>query len=321
MNPNLLKFEKQSYNKINVIKGSKMEEQARNIIQDHKNPLTKLSFIGPKLFMKDSSDEAQEKIAKNLDILKSVLLHQKVEKRNNRAKAEWKPSLNLAVINKVVKGLLKHFGYQDKNGIYIYPEEMLFLVETNRLEVVLNEVPLSIQECYDITLNITGMNLNKYRTYKKLVLQGYRITRYSEISRRKESIQASEKSNKNKKRKFEEIEDETDVNKKLNIPINEKTFDRLAQKKKEINEIYDNIRKTAPKTYVPVINKDASPDFCLFVPQNNSRVKWDFNVYICEKCVFNNLQSEFPSIYAVCNGDNISLFKIGCINLPCNEYT
>lgn len=50
--------------------------------------------------------------------------------RCGRAKAEWNPSLNLAKVNKVVKGLLEHFGYQDKSGIYMYPEEMLYLVET-----------------------------------------------------------------------------------------------------------------------------------------------------------------------------------------------
>lgn len=46
-----------------------------------------------------------------------------------RAQAEWSND-GMVKITKVVKGLLQHFGFQDKNGIFLYPEESLFLLET-----------------------------------------------------------------------------------------------------------------------------------------------------------------------------------------------
>lgn len=46
-----------------------------------------------------------------------------------RAQAEWSND-GMVKVTKVVKGLLQHFGCQDKNGIFLYPEEALFLLET-----------------------------------------------------------------------------------------------------------------------------------------------------------------------------------------------
>ncbi|CAH1100769.1 unnamed protein product [Psylliodes chrysocephalus] len=295
-----------------------MNEEARNIIKDHKNPLTKLGLIGPKLFLKDSSQEAQEKVSNNLKNLKIILMHQKVERRCGRAKAEWNPSLNLAKVNKVVKGLLEHFGYQDKSGIYMYPEEMLYLVETNRMEISLNEVPLSVQECYDIMLNLPEFTLNKYRVYKKLMSQGYRVVRFSEITRRKGKKTKENENSNEKKRGLEETENKATELKKIKIVSSN---ERLEFKKKEINKIFEELRKKAPQSYVPNKNEEPTPDFCLFLASNSNRINWDYNLYVSEKYALDDLKTDHPSIYAICSGDNISLYKIGTVNIPCNIYT
>lgn len=295
-----------------------MKEEARNIIKDHKNPLTKLGLIGPKLFLKDSSQEAQEKVSNNLKNLKIILMHQKVERRCGRAKAEWNPSLNLAKVNKVVKGLLEHFGYQDKSGIYMYPEEMLYLVETNRMEISLNEVPLSVQECYDIMLNLPEFTLNKYRVYKKLMSQGYRVVRFSEITRRKGKKTKENENSNEKKRGLEETENKATELKKIKIVSSN---ERLEFKKKEINKIFEELRKKAPQSYVPNKNEEPTPDFCLFLASNSNRINWDYNLYVSEKYALDDLKTDHPSIYAICSGDNISLYKIGTVNIPCNIYT
>lgn len=50
--------------------------------------------------------------------------------RCTRAQAEWHQEKHLAKVIKVIKGLVHSYGFQDKTGIYLYPEEMLYLVES-----------------------------------------------------------------------------------------------------------------------------------------------------------------------------------------------
>nr|CAH7761406.1 unnamed protein product [Callosobruchus chinensis] len=83
------------------------------------------------------------------------------------------PCEEVADVSVVTKGLLQKFGCQNKNGI-------------NRLEVTLNGVPLSIQDCYDIVTETLGFNI--YRAYRKLVQHGYRLIRYEEILRKRTMI-------------------------------------------------------------------------------------------------------------------------------------
>lgn len=47
-----------------------------------------------------------------------------------RIQADWLDGEEKAKVTRVVKGLLQNYGYQDKHGIFLYPEETLFLLET-----------------------------------------------------------------------------------------------------------------------------------------------------------------------------------------------
>lgn len=50
--------------------------------------------------------------------------------RCNRSKCKWLQNKNLAQVEKVVGTLLQNFGFQNKDGIFLLPEETLFLLET-----------------------------------------------------------------------------------------------------------------------------------------------------------------------------------------------
>lgn len=47
-----------------------------------------------------------------------------------RAQSVWMQKEKLVKVTKVAKNIVNSFGFQDKNGIYLYPEEALFLMET-----------------------------------------------------------------------------------------------------------------------------------------------------------------------------------------------
>lgn len=145
------------------------------------------------------------------------------------------------------------------------------------MEISLNEVPLSVQECYDIMLNLPEFTLNKYRVYKKLMSQGYRVVRFSEITRRKGKKTKENENSNEKKRGLEETENKATELKKIKIVSSN---ERLEFKKKEINKIFEELRKKAPQSYVPNKNEEPTPDFCLFLASNSNRINWDYNLYV-----------------------------------------
>ncbi|XP_057654547.1 tRNA-splicing endonuclease subunit Sen54-like [Diorhabda carinulata] len=301
-----------------------MDEEVKDIIKCHRNPLTKVDLIGPKLFSKDSSLQTRNLISKNLESLENALRNRKVEKRCSRAQAEWDESLNLAKVNKVVKGLLENFGYQNKHGIYMYPEEMLYLVETNRMEVSVNKVPLTVQECFNIVLNSPEMQLIKYRVYKKLIHLGYKVFRYSEFVRKFEKIENKETitqkcgfitNNEQQKRQFHDPKEETNHKK---VCVDHDRPDAITLKNKCIENMYGRLKQIAPQKYVPGNKTGIDPDYCVFQSKNPSKTDLYFNVYICETNILDHVEyfSKHPSLYVICSGDNISLYKMGVVNIP-----
>ncbi|CAG9830607.1 unnamed protein product [Diabrotica balteata] len=298
-----------------------VEEEAKVIVNDHKHPLTKINFLGPKQFFKDTSRERQELVTKNLQVLEFALKHKKVDKRCARAKAEWIASLKLAKVEKVVKGLLETFGYQDKSGIYVYPEEMLYLVEMNKMEVFVNNVPLTVQECFDVVLNVPNMTLTKYQAYKKLVLQGNRVIRYSEVVRKRNNGKIPKENSKicdtdTRKRKLEDENDEVQEKRIRSEDLDDSETDERAGE--YIRGIFEKLRNSCPKEYSSKEALETSPDYCVFIKNNSSRVEWDFNLYICESDAINytNTNSTKPELFAICSGDNIAFYRMGQVYLP-----
>ncbi|XP_074040975.1 uncharacterized protein [Leptinotarsa decemlineata] len=295
-----------------------MDELAKRLFHDHKNPIVKLDLLGSKLFLRTASDELAEFNEQNQNILENVLRHTRVEKRCARAKAEWCPVISLSKVTKVVKGLLENFGFQDKRGIFMYPEEMLLLVESNRMEVSYKDVPLTLQECYQIISETVEMGLKKYLIYKKFVLHGYRLIRYKKVLERKLKDAGKEStgfSNTTKRCNSEDLENVTNKRKK------EEQHNDLKETEKQlalhIENVFERMKKIAPKESIPFNSSNLCPDYCVFQPNNKSRTAWNFSLYICEELLDQPTQKEEPSpIYAVCSEDNISLCRLYNVSLP-----
>lgn len=140
---------------------------------------------------------------------------------------------------------------------------------------------MSIQECYNIVINDTGFKLNTYIAYKKLVMQGFRLVRYSEIlkkmNKRIKNTQSDTLSENKEKRNIQEeglVEPKRHCSKSISMQI----VDKKSQIQL-IEDLFEEFRKKSPKEYISTVN-DFFPDYCIFLPTNKSRIDCDFNLVI-----------------------------------------
>ncbi|XP_018565884.1 tRNA-splicing endonuclease subunit Sen54 isoform X2 [Anoplophora glabripennis] len=312
-----------------------MDSLAKKLINHHRNPIVKIDVSGSKLFLKSSTQEESEFIEKTQANLENILSYERADRRCARSLATWSSEDKLAKVTRTVKSL-NNFGYQDKNGTYLYPEEALFLMETNRLEVTIDGVPLSVQEGYDLLLKHCECDAVKYRVYKKLALLGYRLLRYSELRRRlskttkkqdpitNNSTNSEIKSDERHRKRVLEAENEFNPKK---IKINPETdqlkgqpgaSNRNVTQSQYILNIFEKLRETAPREYDSVVTDDVAPQYCIFLPSNKSRCDYDFNLYICEDSILRSQHHNHatPSIYAICSEGNISFYRFSNTRLP-----
>ncbi|RZF47676.1 hypothetical protein LSTR_LSTR006312 [Laodelphax striatellus] len=128
-----------------------------------------LPHIGEKEFAPSNSWLEKTQIENALIERKHLLEEQRVKRKAGKAK--------------VLKKVGKHWesvGHHSDGNEWLYPEEALVLLETNCLELLLYEVPLSIERAYSTLINDkNGCNLDEYRVYSHLVRHGYRLFRHS----------------------------------------------------------------------------------------------------------------------------------------------
>ncbi|XP_044253437.1 tRNA-splicing endonuclease subunit Sen54-like isoform X2 [Tribolium madens] len=148
-----------------------LKDKVEKYFHDHNNPIVKTESFGTKLFLSSLSEKEEGLKNRCLVGIESVLRHTRVERRVARSVAEWLPDRNMALLTKPTGSSIGGFGVQNKEGKFLSPEESLYLLEANKLELIQDKVPLSIQEAY----KKIQLNYAKYQAFKKLVLQGYKV--------------------------------------------------------------------------------------------------------------------------------------------------
>ncbi|KAL1489163.1 hypothetical protein ABEB36_014102 [Hypothenemus hampei] len=277
---------------------------AQKCIQNHKNPIVKGNFPAQKLFFAAKTADEKNALEENLNYLKDVLDFQKVEKRSRRAHCVWLQEKNLAQVTKVVKNLTKLFGFQNKDGLFLYPEEMLFLLETNKLEVFLNDVSLSVEKCYECVTNC--ISLTKYRVYKKLALLGYKLIRaeqYENIILKKRRLQEPVQFDLAKRLKHD-----PDLNlEQSHTTTNESSY---------ISNVLQSLRSLMPCTVDIYQEECIKPNYYIFIPTNITNSKPDFHLFIWERDQWDDQYLNCPkNVHAICN-DDVALFKSSYVHVP-----
>ncbi|BES99468.1 tRNA splicing endonuclease 54 homolog (S. cerevisiae) [Nesidiocoris tenuis] len=146
------------------------------IINSKNNSLKDLPS-GCKDYSPDNSWLEQKQIQATLETYHNLIGAERIEKKQNLSSAIWVSDLGKA---KVTKKSGKHwevFGHTVDSVDWLYPEEALFLLEVNALELYVDEVPLSLEQTYSLVIG-GHCPLGEYRVYAHLSRKGYRVLRH-----------------------------------------------------------------------------------------------------------------------------------------------
>uniref|UniRef100_A0A2C9LER3 tRNA-splicing endonuclease subunit Sen54 N-terminal domain-containing protein n=1 Tax=Biomphalaria glabrata TaxID=6526 RepID=A0A2C9LER3_BIOGL len=108
----------------------------------------------------------------------AILSEPRVEKLKSLVQGEWDSSKCLVNISKPGK-FWAHMGFTDEKRNWLFPEEALFLIEANALEVYHDGVPFSVQEAYSKCLG-SDVSVEEYQVYSYLQRLGYVVIRHEE---------------------------------------------------------------------------------------------------------------------------------------------
>ncbi|KAF7265796.1 hypothetical protein GWI33_020871 [Rhynchophorus ferrugineus] len=253
-----------------------MNNLALKCIRDHRNPVVKLSIPPHKLFFPAYSDEDRDFNNSYQEKLYQLLCHTRIEKRCNRAQVIWLAEEKKGKVVKIVKNLLKSFGYQNKEGIFLSPEEILFLLEANRLEIYLGRISLSIKDAFEVLLQETDCGFTKYRVYKKLAGLGFKLVRNNyrgeSVNNHKRKITHDTMGN----IKYPKMSDSFEADNSLNTT----TTNNDVQELEYIQNIFKNMDKFAPRT---IFNSENTISEYTIVNPNHSVKNLNSELIICTK--------------------------------------
>ncbi|BFZ02931.1 hypothetical protein BsWGS_05970 [Bradybaena similaris] len=133
---------------------------------------------GQKDFEPDDSWMQNKALKKFIEERSSVLGEPRVEKLRNLVEGVWDDDKRLVDVKKTGK-FWSHMGFTDKRRNWLYPEEALFLMECNTLEVYHFGVSLSIQEAFNMFLG-SDVSIEEYQVFAHLRRLGFVVLRHEE---------------------------------------------------------------------------------------------------------------------------------------------
>ncbi|OWF52640.1 tRNA-splicing endonuclease subunit Sen54 [Mizuhopecten yessoensis] len=107
-----------------------------------------------------------------------VLREQRVEREGGLVKGEWNKDLQLVELEREMGKFWTYMGFEDSSRKWLFPEEALFLMETNTLVVNYKGLPLSIQQAYSAFFGTVTMTSECYQVYAHLRRLGYVVLRH-----------------------------------------------------------------------------------------------------------------------------------------------
>ncbi|XP_076241805.1 tRNA splicing endonuclease subunit 54 [Calliopsis andreniformis] len=149
-----------------------------NAWDEYERSARTLPKTGMKQFEPDGSWLQNMQIEKGIKARKNLIAVERVDRISQLASAEWLPVQKRARVKKYSGQDWSSFGLEKNCALYLIPEEALFLLEANCLELTWNDIPLSVQQAYDLLIDNVECTMEEYRVYSQLVRYGYRIQRF-----------------------------------------------------------------------------------------------------------------------------------------------
>ncbi|KAJ7989408.1 hypothetical protein DPEC_G00304240 [Dallia pectoralis] len=141
--------------------------------RSHKIPLR-----GQKDFIPSGSDQQRERLQQSLEEHWKLVSEERVERLGNLVKAVWIPGEKRVELLSPAGKFWQTMGFSAHGKQSLHPEEALYLMECGNVQVFHNDLPLSIQEGYEMFLCSKTMTIQHYQVFAHLKRLGYVVTRF-----------------------------------------------------------------------------------------------------------------------------------------------
>ncbi|XP_036614163.1 tRNA-splicing endonuclease subunit Sen54 isoform X1 [Trichosurus vulpecula] len=143
--------------------------------RDQKLPLRS---HGQKLFLPDGSEAQEEQLRLCRQELWTLLAEERVERRGSLVTAEWSPQDGVVTLKSFAGKFWQTMGFSEGGQQRLYPEEALYLLECGSIQLFYQDLPLSIQEAYEMLLAQGTRGFLQYQVFSHLKRLGYVVRRF-----------------------------------------------------------------------------------------------------------------------------------------------
>ncbi|GBN87026.1 tRNA-splicing endonuclease subunit Sen54 [Araneus ventricosus] len=128
--------------------------------------------IGEKLYTRPDSWVEEKALKCALESYKETLDKKRAGRICDLMQAEWNPELNIVTVPKLKGKFAQHMGHLVNGKHVLAPEEAVFLLENNCIEIMNGKTPMSTEEAFNMILK-GNLGLEKYQVYSHLSKLGY----------------------------------------------------------------------------------------------------------------------------------------------------
>ncbi|XP_063455473.1 tRNA-splicing endonuclease subunit Sen54 isoform X2 [Pan paniscus] len=137
---------------------------------------------GPKDFLPDDSAAQAERLRRCREELWQLLAEQRVERLGSLVAAEWRPEEGFVELKSPAGKFWQTMGFSEQGRQRLHPEEALYLLECGSIHLFHQDLPLSIQEAYQLLLTDHTVTFLQYQVFSHLKRLGYVVRRFQPSS-------------------------------------------------------------------------------------------------------------------------------------------
>ncbi|XP_070250673.1 tRNA-splicing endonuclease subunit Sen54 [Myotis yumanensis] len=137
---------------------------------------------GPKDFLPDGSAAQAERLRLCRAELWQLLAEERVERLGSLVAAEWRPEEGFVELKTPAGKFWQTMGFSEQGRQRLHPEEALYLLECGSIQLFHEDLPLSIQEAYQLLLTEGTVTFLQYQVFSHLKRLGYVVRRFQPSS-------------------------------------------------------------------------------------------------------------------------------------------
>ncbi|XP_038942803.1 tRNA-splicing endonuclease subunit Sen54 isoform X3 [Rattus norvegicus] len=148
---------------------------------------------GPKDFLPDGSEAQAERLRLCRQELWQLLAEERVERLGSLVAAEWRPEEGFVELTSPAGKFWQTMGYSEEGRQRLHPEEALYLLECGSIQLFYQDLPLSIQEAYQLLLTEDTLSFLQYQVFSHLKRLGYVVRRFQlrSVNKKAKALQNS----------------------------------------------------------------------------------------------------------------------------------